>query len=115
MPDRSSSFLVAPWIEVPSMRDWVQQIPVIALLEKYHLTLDQLLGNFLETLQPKACGDVRLGYTVAINVYDLFSQDAEGHWHFDTTRMDFFTELFGKVQRPVVVNLRANHFMGTDP
>jgi hypothetical protein len=52
---------------------------------------------------------------VAINVYDLFSQDSSGQWEFDSARMEFFTDLFRKIERPVVVNLRANHFVGEDP
>ena len=52
---------------------------------------------------------------MAINVFELFSRDSEGEWQFDSARMEFFTDLFQKVGRPVVVNLRANHFVGEDP
>jgi hypothetical protein len=115
MPDRISPLLIAPWIEVASLRDWVQQVDVIRMLEKYRLTLDLLLSNFLNTLQLNSSEKTPLGYTVAINVYDLFSQDDQAEWHFDPSRMEFFTGLFLKVGRPVVVNLRANHFVGEDP
>jgi len=115
MPERNSSFLVAPWIEVASMRDWVRQSGVVAILNRYNLTLDQVLQNFLNVLQPHAAPGIKLGYTVAINVYELFSQSESGRWHFDPARMEFFTDLFRKTGRPVVVNLRANHFVGVDP
>jgi hypothetical protein len=114
-PDTSPSLLVAPWIEMPSIQDWVRQPEASAILRRYGLTLDILLRNFLNSLQPHPCPQARLGYTVAINVFELFSRDSQGEWQFDTARMEFFTELFAKVGRPVVVNLRANHFVGEDP
>jgi hypothetical protein len=111
MPDnKSSSLLVAPWIEVPSLRRWVQD----SLLDQYGLTLDLFLQNFLDSLQPNPTGNIRLGYMISINVYELFSQDTSGQWKFDPSRMAFFTELFRQVDRPVVINLRANHFVGDD-
>ena len=115
MPAKSSSLLIAPWFEIASLRDWVKQSEAAAILNRYGLTLDLLLQNFLHSLQPHPVADIRLGYTVAINVYDLFSQDADSQWHFDIARMEFFTDLFRKVERPVVVNLRANHFVGEGP
>jgi hypothetical protein len=103
-------FLVAPWVEVASLRRWEQD----PLLLQNGLTLDLLLQNFLDSLQPHAAAGVRLGYTMSINVYELFSQDSAGEWHFDPARMEFFTTLFRAVDRPVVINLRANHFVGDD-
>ena len=52
---------------------------------------------------------------MAINVYDLFAKDASGQWAFDHARLKFFTDLFLEVGRPVVINLRANHFVGESP
>jgi len=120
MSERSSSFLVAPWFEIPSLRRWGQASDAVGILHRYSLTLDLLLQNFLDSLQPpggQSAGDlpVELGYTVSINIYDLFSKNSSGQWQFDTARMEFFIDLFRRVERPVVVNLRANHFVGEDP
>ena len=115
MPDRSSPLLIAPWLEIPSLRRWVEAHDAIAVLQKYNLTLSLLIQNFLDSLQAAPLPTVNIGYTVAINVFDLFSRDVSGHWKFDASRMDFFTDLFRKVDRPVIVNLRANHFVGEDP
>jgi hypothetical protein len=52
---------------------------------------------------------------IAINVYDLFGKDSSGQWVFDHAQMKFFTDLFLEVGRPVVINLRANHFVGEGP
>lgn len=100
---------------MPSIQDWVRQPEASSILQRYGLTLDVLLRNFLASLQPHGNPRTGLGYTIAINVFELFSRDAQGQWQFDKTRMHFFTDLFAKVGRPVVVNLRANHFVGEDP
>jgi len=111
--DRDSSFLVAPWIEVPSLLEWQKDPATVALLQRNSLTPGLLLQNHLNSLQPRgAGGPIRLGYMIAINVYDLFSKDASGQWTFDHAQMKFFTDLFLEVGRPVVINLRANHFVG---
>src|SRR5579859_3483200 len=103
MSDRSRSLLVAPWFEIQSIRNWVETSEAVDLLGKYRVTLDVLLRNFLDSLQSIPCSHIRLGYMVAINVFDLFCQDPSGEWQFDSARMEFFTDLFLKVQRPVVV------------
>jgi len=111
--DRDSSFLVAPWIEVPSLNQHHRGPYAIALLQKNGLTPGLLLQNHLNSLQPRGhTGAIQLGYMLAINVYDLFARDASGHWTFNSPRMKFFTDLFLEVGRPVVINLRANHFIG---
>jgi len=116
MPSKDSPFVVAPWIEVWSLRRWMTDPHTVATFDKNHLNLGILLRNFLDSLQLKAARpDIRLGYMVSINVYDLFSKDEAGNWHFDEGFMDFFGELFRAVGRPVVINLRANHFVGEGP
>ena len=101
---------MAPWIELHSLRRWEQD----PLLHQCGLTVDLFLQNFLDSLQPHPAAGIRLGYMMSINVYELFSQDDAGQWHFDPARMEFFTNLFRAVDRPVVINLRANHFVGDD-
>ena len=114
--DRDSPFLVAPWIEVPSLHEWTQDPATVALLQRNGLTPGLLLQNHLNSLQPRGNGGpIQLGYTIAINVYDLFGKDPSGQWIFDHTQMKFFTDLFLEVGRPVVINLRANHFVGEGP
>jgi hypothetical protein len=114
MPDRSQSLLIAPWIEIPSLRRWIDEPDSAALLERHGLTLGPFVQNFLDSLQAHIPGNVPLGYTISVNVYELFSKNAAGEFHFDPSRMAFFTDLFLAVGRPVVVNLRANHFVGDD-
>ena len=105
-------FLIAPWIET---QNWLRDPDAVALLEKNHLTPALLLRNLLDSLRSPGTGsDVRLGYMLAINVYDLFSKQS-GEWVFDPAKLGFFTELFLEVGRPVVINLRANHFVGEGP
>lgn len=88
----------------------------MALLQANGLTPGLLLQNHLNSLQPRGHGGpVQLGYMIAINVYDLFAKDLSGQWAFDHARMKFFTDLFLEVGRPVVINLRANHFVGEGP
>ena len=43
------------------------------------------------------------------------AKTSSGRWSFDHAQMKIFTDLFLKVGRPVVINLRANHFVGEDP
>ena len=75
-----------------------------------------LLQNHLNALQPpSAGGPIKLGYMMAINVYDLFIKDSSGQWTFDDSQIKYFTDLFLEVGRPVVINLRANHFVGEGP
>ena len=84
-----------------------------ALLERNQLTPALLLRNFLDSLQPRDTDNgIRLGYMIGINVYDLFRPGTSGDWVFDDERVRFFAGLFREVGRPVVVNLRVNHFFG---
>src|ERR1035438_5411596 len=100
--DRDSPFLVAPWIEVPSLHEWTQDPATVALLQRNGLTPGLLLQNHLNSLQPRGNGGpIQLGYMIAINVYDLFGKDASGQWVFDHAQMKFFTDLFLEVGRPV--------------
>jgi hypothetical protein len=108
--------LVAPWIEVPSLHEWHKDPATVALLERNSLTIGVLLQNHLDALQPRhTAGPIQLGYMMAINVYDLFVRNPEGQWTFDESQVKFFTDLFLEVGRPVVINLRANHFVGEGP
>ena len=112
----SNRFLVAPWIEVPSLHEWHKDPATVALLQQNGLTIGILLRNHLDSLQPRsASGPVQLGYMIGINVYDLFVKDSAGRWSFDPSQIKFFTDLFLEVGRPVVINLRANHFVGEGP
>src|SRR5208283_3809297 len=95
LPHRDSPFLVAPCIEVPSLHEWQQDPDTVALLQRNGLTPGLLLRNHLDSLQPRgARGPIRLGYMIAINVYDLFAQDPSGQWAFDPSKMKYFTDLF---------------------
>lgn len=114
MPDKSSSLLIAPWIELPSLRRWIEEPDSAALFEKHGLTLGLFVQNFLDSLQAKPSSDVRLGYIISINVYELFEKSESGEFEFSPARMEFFTALLRDVGRPVVINLRANHFVGDD-
>ena len=110
---QTTSFLVAPWIGVQSIRYWLDDPVRQSVLRKNHLTPAILLRNLLDSLQlPEVRGEVQLGYTIGISVFDLFTRDAAGNWEFDETKLEFFTDLFLAVGRPVVVHLRANHFVG---
>ncbi len=107
-------FLVAPWIELPtSFHEWHRDPAMVALLKKNGLTIGLLLQNHLNALQPESVkGPIRLGYMMAINIYDMFAKDASGQWTFNEAQFQGYTDLFYEVGRPVVVNLRANHFVG---
>ena len=107
---------MAPCIEVPSLHEWQQDPDTVALLKRNGLTPGLLLRNQLDSLQPRSNrGPIRLGYMMAINIYDLFAKDPSGQWAFDPSKMKYFTDLFLEVDRPVVLNLRANHFVGDGP
>ena len=116
VPMSDAPFLVAPWIEVPSLHEWHKDPATVALLERNGLTIGMLLQNHLDALQPRNTrSSVRLGYMMAINVYDLFVRNSSGQWNFDDSQVKYFTDLFLEVGRPVVINLRANHFVGEGP
>ena len=116
MSNSDSPFLVAPCIEVPSLHEWRRDPATVALLERNGITVGMLLQSHLDALQPRhAGGPIRLGYMMAINIYDLFVKDASGQWTFDDSQIKYFTDLFLEVGRPVVINLRANHFVGEGP
>ena len=109
---QAASFLVAPWIGVESIRYWDDPVRQ-SELRKNHLTPAILLRNLLDSLQPTGVRrDVQLGYTIGITVFDLFTRSGAGNWEFDERKLEFFTDLFLAVGRPVVVHLRANHFIG---
>ena len=116
MSDPEAPFLVAPWIEVPSLFECCADPDTVALFHRNGLTAGLLLRNLLDSLQPRgAGGPIRLGYMIGMSVYDLFGKDDTGQWTFDDSQIKFFTDLFLEVGRPVVINLRANHFVGEGP
>jgi hypothetical protein len=105
-------FVVAPWIEEASIRYWGTDSDATGLLRQNGMTPASVLQNFLDSLQPEGKHPtIRLGYTLGINVYDLYSQSAGG-WAFDISKMEFFLQFMREVGRPVVIALRANHFVG---
>jgi hypothetical protein len=115
-PSKDEAFLVAPWIELQSLQAWSENPAYRPHVCRNGITHATVLRNYLNGLQPEGtCNGVRLGYTVPINVYDLFKEAPTGEWIFDDSKMAFYTDLFRELRRPVVVNLRANHFVGEGP
>ena len=114
MSNSDPPFLVAPWIELPTPgHEWHRDPITVALLQKNGLNVAAMLRNHLDSLQPRSAGGpIRLGYAMAINIYDMFAKDAAGEWVFNEPQIKGYTDLFLEVGRPVVVNLRANHFVG---
>lgn len=108
----SSSFLIAPWIEIESLRkrdlnhkkgSSENKIPSWAVFK-----------SLLDSMEPHGpAGSVQLGYTVSVNIYDLFAKQASGEWRFQPELMNYFLVLIKNVSRPVVVHLSMNHFVGT--
>jgi hypothetical protein len=114
--DQRPPFLVAPCIELPSLKDTYRGKHGIDFLRQNGLTPALLLRNVLDSLQPhRPDRSIQLGYAVSINVYDLFARQPSGEWTFDPSRLGYFTDLFLEVGKPVVINLRANHFVGEGP
>lgn len=106
-----SSFLVAPLIEEKGIRSWFDDPDLAEMLRTSGLKPAAMLEGVLSTLAGgKPADGIELGYMLSINVYDLFSKKDE--WVFDPGKLQFFLDFIGDVRRPVVVNLRANHFVG---
>lgn len=107
----STKFLVAPWIEEKGIRSWYDDPELAEMLRKSGLKPAAMLQGILSALECGGPADgIELGYTLSINVYDLFSN--HGAWAFDAGKLQFFIDFIRDVGRPVVVNLRANHFVG---
>ena len=107
-------FLIAPWIEELSIRNWFDDPELVELLRKNGLTPASVLQNFLGTLESGSCRNgIEVGYTLSIALYDLFGWSASrSDWSFDPGKLNFFLDFIRDVGRPVVINLRANHFVG---
>jgi Beta-galactosidase len=107
----SNAFLVAPWIEEMGIRSWYEDPELAEMLRKSGLTPATMLQGILSALDGgKPAAGIELGFMLSINVYDLFSRN--GEWVFDRARLQFFWDFIRDVGRPVVINLRANHFVG---
>lgn len=107
----AQGFLVAPLIEEDGIRSWYEDAELAEMLRKSGLRPAAMLQGFLSTLNGNGpATGVELGYMLSINVYDLFSKDSE--WLFDPDKFQFFIDFIRDVGRPVVINLRANHFVG---
>ncbi len=106
-----STFLVAPWIEEKGIRSWYEDPELAEMLRRSGLKPAAMLEGVLDALcDGRPAGGIELGYTLSINIYDLFSKKDE--WVFDPGKLQFFIDFIRDVGRPVVVNLRANHFVG---
>jgi hypothetical protein len=109
----SQTFLVAPWIEERSIRDWFETPELVELLRRYGLTPASVLQTFLGAMEAGGVREgVDLGYTLSVALYDLFSRSTGSDWEYDEAKLDFFLDFIRDVGRPVVLNLRANHFVG---
>jgi hypothetical protein len=107
----SSTFLIAPLIEERGIRSWYDDPDLAEMLCKSGLQPAAMLEGVLSTLDGgKPAEGIELGYTLSINVYDLFSK--KDGWLFDPGKLQFFIDFIRDVGRPTVVNLRANHFIG---
>lgn len=106
------TFLVAPLIEEKGIRGWYDDPELAEMLRKSGLRPAAMLEGVLSTLDggSKPAAGIELGYMLSINVYDLFSKADE--WVFDAGKLQFFIDFIRDVGRPVVINLRANHFVG---
>jgi hypothetical protein len=109
----SQTFLIAPWIEELSIRSWFDDPAMAELLVRNGLTPALMLENYLNALAgPCTRRGVELGYTLSINIYDLFARSSAGEWEFAPAKIGFFLDFIRDAARPVVINLRANHFIG---
>jgi Beta-galactosidase len=105
------SFLVAPWIEEMGIRSWYEDPELVEMLRKSGLTPATMLQGVLSALDGgKPAEGIELGFMLSINVYDLFTRKET--WTFDRSKFQFFLDFMRDVGRPVVINLRANHFVG---
>lgn len=107
----STTFLVAPWIEERGIRSWYDDPELAEMLRNSGLRPAAMLQGVLSALEcGKPADGIELGYTLSINIYDLFSN--HGGWAFDPGKLQFFVDFIRDAGRPVVINLRANHFVG---
>ena len=68
------------------------------------------LRDFLERIEPGGpSGQVQLGYTLTIPIFDIF-EDGDGDWVINEKRLRMYADIVRKVGRPVVVHVGANHF-----
>src|SRR5215471_8990596 len=105
------TFLIAPWIEEAGIRSWYDDPELAEMLRQSGLRPAAILQGVLSALDNGEARDgIEVGYTLSINVYDLFSKIEE--WRFDPAKLQFFIDFIGEAGRPVVINLRANHFVG---
>jgi hypothetical protein len=108
----TSSFLIAPWIF-----DYKIEYELNGKLDPNHIdpneSVDIRIKKLLDSIEwegPK--GRVILGYTLPVNIYDLYSK-ANAEWVFDEKKLSMYFRIIKSVNRPVVLNLRANHFFGS--
>lgn len=76
---KNETFLVAPWIELQGLYEWSENPAHRSYVQQNGITHATTLRNYLNGLQPEGMSNgVKLGYTIPINVYDLFANQPAG-------------------------------------
>lgn len=82
---------------------------------KFNGDVPAMLSHVLDDLEAGGpAGQVRVGYTITIQLLALYRQH-NGRWVLDTQKLNDQLALISKIDRPVVVYLAANHFDSQGP
>lgn len=97
MIQRNHVFYITPHIQGLDMRDDTARTRLVKLLD---------------ALEPHgAQGNVQLGYTLGLDIYDYYVED-DNTWTFDSARLNKTLTEAAKINRPFVLYLKGTHFFG---
>ncbi|HPZ58856.1 hypothetical protein [Ottowia sp.] len=69
------------------------------------------LTRLMDTLEPGGPqGKVQVGYTLTVQLLELYRQDARGVWVLDDKHLDAIMRLMADAKRPLVLYLSSSHF-----
>lgn len=80
------------------------------------LTGAAALTRLLETLEPGGPqGKVQVGYTLTVQLLELYRQSANGSWELNDKHLDAILNLMVQTKRPLVLYLSSSHFDSIGP
>ena len=69
------------------------------------------LTRLMDTLEPGGPqGKVQVGYTLTVQLLELYRMDARGVWVLDDKHLDAIMRLMADAKRPLVLYLSSSHF-----
>lgn len=120
---RQGPLYITPNVEGLLQCDEALQVGQIAhAAEAFRYCMDKgldgsaALKRLLDTLEPGGpSGDVQVGYTLTVQLLELFRQAPDGQWKIDDKRVDAIMRLLEKTERPAVLYLSSSHFDSLGP